>query len=52
MALHKREMELELTKYRDHHEELVEERANELKGANKQLLQSQKLEAVGWRGGP
>jgi signal transduction histidine kinase len=47
MALHKREMELELKRYRDHLEEMVEERAAALEKANEQLLQSQKMEAVG-----
>ena len=47
MAVHKRETELELKKYRDHLEEMVEERAAALEKANDQLLQSRKLEAVG-----
>ena len=47
MALHKREMEEELRKYREHLEELVAERTTALEMSNKQLLQSQKMKCVG-----
>jgi PAS domain S-box-containing protein len=43
----RRHTEEELSKYREHLEELVARRAEEISALNKQLLQSQKLEAVG-----
>ena len=43
----RRRIEEELRKYRDHLEEIVEERTRELSLLNVQLRQSQKLEAVG-----
>ena len=43
----RRHTEEELNKYRDHLEEIVEERTKELSVLNDQLRQSQKLEAVG-----
>jgi len=43
----RKRVEEELRKYRDHLEELVQERTEELSLLNEQLRQSQKLEAVG-----
>lgn len=43
----RKKAEDELKKYRDHLEEIVEERTRELSALNDQLRQSQKLEAVG-----
>jgi PAS domain S-box-containing protein len=43
----RRHTEEELSKYREHLEELVAQRTEEISALNKQLLQSQKLEAVG-----
>jgi PAS domain S-box-containing protein len=43
----RRHTEEELSKYREHLEELVMRRAEEISVLNKQLLQSQKLEAIG-----
>jgi PAS domain S-box-containing protein len=43
----RRHTEEELSKYREHLEELVARRAEEISALNKQLLQSQKLEAIG-----
>jgi signal transduction histidine kinase/ActR/RegA family two-component response regulator len=43
----RKEAEEELRKYRDHLQELVEERTEEVSALNDQLRQSQKLEAVG-----
>lgn len=42
-----RRAELELERYRDHLEELVEQRTRELEAAHAQLLHAQKLESLG-----
>jgi len=42
-----RRAELELERYRDHLEELVEQRTRELESAHAQLLHAQKLESLG-----
>jgi len=47
IALRKRGLDEELRKYRDHLEELVQERTTELGKANELLVQSQKMEAIG-----
>jgi PAS domain S-box-containing protein len=43
----RRHNEEELSKYREHLEELVARRSEEISALNRQLLQSQKLEAIG-----
>jgi signal transduction histidine kinase len=43
----RRQMANQLSEYRDHLEELVEQRTKELSAVNEQLQQSQKMEAVG-----
>ena len=46
-SIQRKESERQLRKYRDHLQDLVEERTNELKDANEQLHHSQKMEAIG-----